>query len=184
MQTAHGLIVVNDEAHHAWRVPPGAKIKGVAKEELEEATKWIGGLDRLHKARGIHRAYDFSATPFTPSGSTSVEENLFGWIVSDFGLNDAIESGLVKTPRVVVRDDGRMTTEYKSQFYHLYNVPEIKDALNKKAARPSDPIPDLLRTAYELLGADWRETAREWSKESKTIPPVLITVANRTETAA
>ena len=30
---------------------------------------------------------------------------MFGWIVSDFGLNDAIESGLVKTPRVVVRDD-------------------------------------------------------------------------------
>ena len=49
--------------------------------------------------------YDFSATPFAPSGKKSSEEALFGWIVSDFGLNDAIEAGLVKTPRVVVRDD-------------------------------------------------------------------------------
>ena len=36
----------------------------------------------------------------------SSEEALFDWIISNFGLNDAIESGVVKTPRVVVRDDG------------------------------------------------------------------------------
>ena len=34
------------------------------------------------------------------------EEALFSWIVSDFGLNDGVEAGLVKTPRVIVRDDG------------------------------------------------------------------------------
>jgi len=33
--------VINDEARHAWRVPPKSTIKGVAKEELEEATKWV-----------------------------------------------------------------------------------------------------------------------------------------------
>jgi hypothetical protein len=60
------------------------------------------GLDRIHKARGILSCYDLSATPFVPTGKQSSEESLFSWIVSDFGLNDAIESGLVKTPRVVV----------------------------------------------------------------------------------
>jgi len=35
--------------------------------------------------------YDFSATPFSPSGKQTTEKALFGWIVSDFGLNDAIE---------------------------------------------------------------------------------------------
>ena len=73
--------------------PAESKIKGVNKEEIEEATKWVGGLDRIHRARGILTCYDFSATPFAPSGKKSSEEALFGWIVSDFGLNDAIESG-------------------------------------------------------------------------------------------
>ena len=66
--------------------------KGVLKSTVEEATKWVGGLDLIHGARGILACYDFSATPFVPSGRRSSEEALFGWIVSDFGLNDAIES--------------------------------------------------------------------------------------------
>ena len=55
---------------------------------------WISGLDRIHKTRRILSCYDFSATPFAPSGKKNDEEALFGWIVSDFGLNDGIESGL------------------------------------------------------------------------------------------
>jgi len=184
MQNARNFVVINDEAHHAWRIPVGVKFKGLSRSDAEEATKWIGGLDRLNKARGILTAFDFSATPFTPSGRANVEEDLFSWIVSDFGLNDAIESGLVKTPRVVVRDNGRLSNEYKSQFYHLYNVPEIRDSLNRKDAKETDPIPDLLRIAYEILGADWMATAKDWKKAGQTIPPVMITVANRTESAA
>ncbi|MDI6716691.1 MAG: DEAD/DEAH box helicase family protein, partial [Actinomycetota bacterium] len=126
MASAHNIIVINDEAHHAWRIPAESKIKGVKKEDIEEATKWIGGLDRIHSARGILACYDFSATPFAPSGKKSSEEALFGWIVSDFGLNDAIESGLVKTPRVVIRDDGKLTKDYKSRLYHIYMDPEVK----------------------------------------------------------
>lgn len=102
MATAENILVINDEAHHAWRVPPKVKIAGISKDELKEATKWVGGLDRIHSARGILMCYDMTATPFAPTGRKSGEETLFGWIVSDFGLNDAIESGLVKTPRVVV----------------------------------------------------------------------------------
>jgi hypothetical protein len=102
-------------------------VKGVAKADIEEAAKWVGGLDRIHRARGILTCYDFSATPFAPSGKRSSEEALFDWIVSDFGLNDAIESGLVKTPRVVVRDDALPDAKtYKSRLYHIYNDPEVK----------------------------------------------------------
>src|SRR5208283_4554566 len=107
--------------------------KGVSKDEIEEATQWIGGLDRIHKTRGILTCLDFTATPFAPTGKQSGEETLFGWIVSDFGLNDAIESGLVKTPRVVVRDDGQYGPDYKSRLYHIYNDPDVKDDLNRKA---------------------------------------------------
>ena len=73
--------------------------------DLDEATRWIEGLDRIHKTRRIQRCFDLSATPFAPTGKKSTDTALFDWIVSDFGLNDAIEAGLVKTPRVVVRDD-------------------------------------------------------------------------------
>lgn len=89
MANARNLLVINDEAHHAWRVNWEAEGKYLRardlKDSAEEATVWIGGLDRLHRSRGILTCYDFSATPFTPSGKKSSEEALFGWIVSDFG---------------------------------------------------------------------------------------------------
>ncbi|NLT15147.1 MAG: DEAD/DEAH box helicase family protein, partial [Clostridiales bacterium] len=100
MSNASNILIINDEAHHAWRKNPEIKYK-LTKEEKEleqEATVWVGGLDRIHKTRNILTCYDFSATPFAPSGKKNDEEALFGWIVSDFGLNDGIESGLVKTP--------------------------------------------------------------------------------------
>src|SRR5690606_10885827 len=152
--------------------------------DVDEATVWIGGLDRLHRARGILQCYDFSATPFTPSGKQSSEEALFAWIVSDFGLNDAIESGLVKTPRVVVRDDAVPDAKaYKSRRYHIYNDPDVKDDLNRRA-QPEEPLPDLVLNAYYLLGYDWREAWKAWKEAGLPTPPVMITVANRTETAA
>ncbi len=188
MARARNLLVINDEAHHAWRVNVEAVGKYLRtrdmKDSAQEATVWVGGLDRLHRTRRILTCYDFSATPFSPSGKKSTEEALFGWIVSDFGLNDAIESGLVKTPRVVVRDDAVPDAKtYKSRLYHIYNDPEVKDDLNRRAQQ-HEPLPDLVLNAYYLLGYDWRETAREWEKAGLPTPPVMITVCNRTETAA
>ncbi len=188
MANAHNILVLNDEAHHAWRVNWEAEGKYLRardlKDSAEEATVWVGGLDRLHRSRGILKCYDFSATPFTPSGKQSSEEALFGWIVSDFGINDAIESGLVKTPRVVVRDDAVPDAKtYKSRLYHIYNDPDVKDDLNRRA-NPEEPLPDLVLNAYYLLGYDWREAWKAWREAGMPTPPVMITVCNRTETAA
>jgi len=188
MARSSNILVINDEAHHAWRVNWEAEGKYLRqrdmKDSAEEATIWVGGLDRLHRTRNILKCYDFSATPFTPSGKKSSEESLFGWIVSDFGLNDAIESGLVKTPRVVVRDDMVPDAKtYKSRLYHIYNDPDVKDDLTR-AAKPEEPLPDLVLNAYYLLGYDWRETWKKWQEYNHPTPPVMITVCNRTETAA
>lgn len=183
---AKNILVINDEAHHAWRKNPEIKVK-LTKEQKEaeqEATVWISGLDRIHKARGILTCYDFSATPFAPSGKRNDEEALFGWIVSDFGLNDGIESGLVKTPRVVVRDDCVPDVEsFKSKLYHIYADDTVKDDINR-AAQPEEPLPDLITQAYYLLGKDWLELYKAWKEAGSEIPPVMITVANRTETAS
>jgi len=196
MAKARSLVVVNDEAHHAWRVPKGLKVKGVSKEDKVEATQWVGGLDRIHKARGILNCFDLSATPFVPSGKRANEDALFGWIVSDFGLNDAIESGLVKTPRVVVRDDGSPDANtFRSKLYHLYAAKDehgnrIREDLNRKA-EPHEALPGLVMNAYNLLAKDWLEWKKRWEKDWKKhnpdrefVPPVMISVVNRIETAA
>ncbi|TAN13775.1 MAG: type III restriction endonuclease subunit R [Chitinophagaceae bacterium] len=183
MANASNMIVINDEAHHAWRIPAESKVKGVKKEDVEESTVWVGGLDRINKARGILRCFDLSATPFAPSGKKASEEALFPWIVSDFGLNDAIESGLVKTPRVVIRDDGKPDDELRSRLYHIYMDKTVKDDINQKADE-SAPLPDLIRNAYILLGKDWMAAKEDWEKGGQRVPPVMITVANTTYTSS
>ena len=193
MANARNILVINDEAHHAWRKNPEVKVrsqglsaeeKKTLKEEEEKATIWINGLDRIHKTRGIHTCYDFSATPFAPSGKKNDDEALFGWIVSDFGLNDGIESGLVKTPRVVVRDDATPDPQtFKSKLYHIYKDETVRDDINRKADE-TEPLPDLLTNAYYVLGRDWEELYKSWKEQGSPVPPVMITVANRTETAA
>lgn len=183
------LIVINDEAHHAWRAPADVKVSRKEAEELgldlEEATRWIEGLDRLHKTRRIQRCFDLSATPFAPTGRTNTEAGLFDWVLSDFGLNDAIEAGLVKTPRIVVRDGALPNAAtLRPKLYHLYREPEVAQDLNRRGAEPHEPLPELVQQAYTLLGADWREAAKQWREQGHPSPPVMLTVCNRTETAA
>jgi len=177
------IIVINDEAHHAYRASVDQATK-ISKTELERDKRWIEGLDKIHSSRNIVKCFDFSATPFIPSGKNVSEDTLFEWIVSDFSLNDAIESGLTKTPRIAIRDDsGKFSKDYHSRFYHLYKDDEVKPELNRRA-KPHEKLPDLVANAYFLLGQDWIETKKVWDESGSKIPPVMITVCNRTETAA
>ncbi len=179
------LVVINDEAHHAYRVPADIKVKRTEGFDPKEATRWIEGLDRIHTTRRLQRCFDLSATPFAPTGKANAEEGLFAWIVSDFGLNDAIEAGLVKTPRVVVRDGAVPNTrDLRPKLYHLYRETEVGEDLNRRGAQPHEPLPALVQQAYTLLGADWKETMRTWKSLGHVSPPVMLTVCNRTETAA
>lgn len=172
---AQNILVINDEAHHCHR-----PIEGEEASETEKATIWISGIDRIHNARGVLQTYDLSATPFRPSGHNNAGEALFSWIVSDFGLNDAIESGLVKTPKVAVRDDSGVTNDFKSKLFHMY--PEMKEDLNRRA-EAHEGLPDLLMQALNILGGDWLKERERWSQTMK-VPPVMIVICNRTETAA
>ena len=62
----------------------------------------------------MRAVYDLSATPFFLRGSGYAEGTLFPWVVSDFALMDAIESGIVKIPRVPVVATIRSTGEMPS----------------------------------------------------------------------
>lgn len=177
------IVVINDEAHHAYRANMKL-VKKISRTALERDKIWIEGLDTIHNVRNIMRCFDFSATPFIPSGRNVNEDALFEWIVSDFSLNDAIESGLTKTPQIAIRDDSRkFSKEYRSRFYHLYRDDEVKPDLNR-SAKKEEKLPDLVSNAYFLLGKDWIETKKLWDQKNAKIPPVMITVCNKTETAA
>ncbi len=177
------IIVINDEAHHAYRANVD-QATNISKTEFERDKRWIEGLDKIHSSRNITHCFDFSATPFIPSGKNVSEDTLFEWIVSDFSLNDAIESGLTKTPRIAIRDNsGKFSKEYLSRFYHLYKDEEVKPDLNRRA-KPHEKLPDLVSNAYFLLGQDWIETKKVWDENGSKIPPVMITICNKTETAA
>jgi len=178
------IVVINDEAHHAWRSTTGSpktKLNLDQKFEIERATLWMEGLDIIHRARSITACFDFTATPFIPNKKIN-DDILFKWIVSDFSLNDAIESGLVKTPRMPTGDDGKsLKVDDRSKYYHIYSHDTVKHNLNSKTS-PNTPLPDIIRNAYMLLGHDWEKTRQSWKKSK--IPPVMITVCNNVHTAA
>lgn len=177
---SNNIIVINDEAHHAYR----AVKSDVQSTKHKRDTRWMESLDKIHRTTTILCCFDFSATPFVSSNKITEEDGLFPWIVSDFSLNDAIESGLTKTPRVAIRDDtNKFDKEYRSRFYHLYKDDEVKPDLNR-TANEQEKLPSLVKNAYILLGQDWIATKMLWDKMHSKIPPVMISVCNRTHTAA
>ena len=186
---SENIIVINDEAHHAyrWDMKTLGKLKKSELETIERDTRWIEGLDKIHRARNIVKCFDFTATPYRTEGGSISEDQLFGWIVSDFGLSDAIESGLTKTPSMSIHDDSHKFDnlgQLMSRIYHLYRDDEVERDLNRKNAKANEDLPDLVGNAYWLLGKDWIKTKETWDKHGSIIPPVMITVCNTTRTAA
>jgi type III restriction enzyme len=109
------LFVINDEAHHAYRIRTEADedqlnlFEEEDEDEFEaefvrEATVWVEGLDRINRLRGVNFCADFSATPYFLARKGPDANRPFPWVVSEFGLTDAIESGLTKIPQLAVRD--------------------------------------------------------------------------------
>lgn len=83
-----------------------------------------------------------------------------------------------------MRDDALPdATTSKSKLYHIYRDPAVAEDLNRKAL-PHEALPKLVKDAYTILGADWRAALKQWQEAGHHSPPVLLTVCNRTETAA
>lgn len=179
------IVVINDEAHHAWRRSAEmdtSRLKNEQKADAKMATLWVGGLDKIHRGRRILACYDFTATPFVPTGKKATDEALFGWIISDFSLGDAIESGLVKTPCPPASDTGLpVASDGQSKYYHLFDHEAVQKDLHSRAD-VNKPLPDMVRNAYLLLAQDWEQSRAEFG--DSVVPPVMLTVCNLTRTAA
>lgn len=191
--TSKQIVVLNDEAHHCYRRKVDAK-EQLTREDKTEADRrnkaahlWLGGLTAIQKKLGIKAVYDLSATPFFLRGSGYGEGHLFQWVVSDFSLVDAIESGIVKVPRVPVADDAMQgdSPTYRDLWLR------IRDDLPKKGRGTKEfsgepKLPVTLEGALTSLYANYEKRFRRWEEGVEkdpgtfSVPPVFIVVCNNT----
>lgn len=186
-----GVVVINDEAHHCYRAKPGdaeealdAEGRGEARRNDEAARLWISGLEAVKRKLGITALYDLSATPFFLRGSGYAEGTLFPWVVSDFSLMDAIESGIVKLPRIPVSDNlpGGETPMYRNLWDH---IGKAMPKSGRAKAGKGDPLalPNPLQTALYALYGHYEGEFRRWQEAGIAVPPVFIVVCNNTATS-
>ncbi|MGH3659687.1 MAG: restriction endonuclease, partial [Micromonosporaceae bacterium] len=183
------VVVLNDEAHHCYRGrEDGERLTGTeraeAKARNEEARVWFRGVCAVARQVGVKAVYDLSATPFFLAGSGYREGTLFPWVVSDFALIDAIESGIVKVPRMPVDDDRVSATV---TYLDLWS--QVRDQLptgTRRAVQPEgEPvIPQVLDTALHSLYGAYRRRFESWERsagaEAGDTPPVFIVVCANT----
>ncbi len=196
------IMVLNDEGHHCWRPATNdntqhdesllATEEG-ADKEAEKARLWLEGLDKLNNSRagkdgkaGIALCVDLSATPFYLAGSGHSEGRPFPWLVSDFGLRDAIESGIVKTPRVPVQSN---TGRPEPEFYNLWKWIHEGTSSAERQSGNKKLKPEVIyrkaQPALVQLAGQWLRTlhAHEERGGDETIPPVMIVVCDNTNVA-
>jgi len=165
------IIVINDETHHCYRRKPDGEedeaLKGddrrEAEQREEEARIWISGIEAVKAKLGVKVVYDLSATPFFLRGSGYAEGTLFPWVVSDFSLIDAIESGIVKVPRVPVADDSMVGEQPTYRDLWL----RIREHLPKKGRKTEelsiDPtLPVELEGALQSLYSNYEKKFEQW----------------------
>jgi type III restriction enzyme len=189
------ILVMNDEAHHAYRIkreePEQGELDDFGEEEeaedfFKEATVWVDGLDRIHKLRGINFCVDLSATPYF-LGRVGQETNRpFPWVVSDFSLMDAIESGLVKIPQLAIRDTtGAEIPGYFNIWRWILQPGRLTPA--ERGGKHASPKPEAVlkwaHTPIAMLAGLWEAELAEWKRNGEPRPPVFILVCKNTALA-
>ena len=188
---------MNDEAHHCYRLVQerpdewdqmGADEREDWLEENKEATVWIDGLDKIQKIRGINFCIDLSATPYYLNRTGNEANRPFPWVVSDFSLVDAIESGLVKIPQLAIRDTtGAEIPAYFNIWRWIMEPGRLTSA--ERGGSKAQPKPEAIlkwaHTPIAQLAGLWSEEFKDWQKDSEQhpTPPVFIIVCRNTRLA-
>lgn len=184
------ILVLNDEAHHAYRIrreePDEDEDEDDDLEDFyREATVWIDGLDKIHRQRSINFCVDFSATPYYLGRVGPDANRPFPWVVSDFGLIDAIESGLVKIPQLAVRDTtGSAIPGYFNIWQWIQPQLSSSERGGKKALPKPEAILKYAHTPIAMLAGLWEEDWRNrFDDPEDKGPPVFIIVCKNTSIA-
>jgi type III restriction enzyme len=186
------IIVINDEAHHCYdrKLDAADKMTRDLAKEVEERRVWVNGIRAVQQKIGVRVVYDLSATPFFLAGSGYPEGKLFPWVVSDFALIDAIESGIVKIPRLPVADDAMQGDLPTYRILWTF----IRDSLPKRREQDDTERPELpkeLEGALHSLYGSYMKYHELWDEQQRKLergeealasspPPVMIVVCNNT----
>src|SRR5439155_11327187 len=107
------------------------------------------------------------------------------WVISDFGLTDAIEAGLVKIPQLAVRDT---TGAEIAGYFNIWRwiLPKLTSA--ERGGKKANPKPEAIlkyaHTPIAMLGGLWDQLRQEWAeKDDETRSPVFILVCKNTRIA-
>ena len=191
------LLILNDEAHHCYLPKAkGRKLDGEnTKEENARAAVWFTGLTEIAKQFKVQAVYDLSATPYYLTGSGYEAYSLFGWVVSDFGLIEAIESGLVKIPFLPEKDSTQQLEMpvLRNLYEHVKkDLPRKGQRRRKKEAKeegialsePPPDIPFLVKNAFDQFYDHYCRTYERQGRDQlgfeDLTPPVFIVVCNNT----
>lgn len=183
------IVVLNDEAHHCYqdKLLDEDKVDSEDEERNREARVWFRGLCDLRRNAGIKSIYDLSATPYYLKGSGYNEGFIFPWVVSDFSLLDAIESGIVKIPRPPVDDDAS-----GNEVLYLSLWDNIKPPLpQRRSLKPKDvaggaqnwTMPQTLEGALRSLHRSYEKSFTAYERSLAALgepPPVMIVVCPNT----
>ncbi len=169
------VVILNDEAHHVYGE------KRTRKGEDPEYIKWSKIIERIGKVARIALTLDLSATPWYGSGSPKPEGTLFEWLVCDFSVYDAFESGLVKVVRLPDPSD-----RDGSQYIDLWDL--------VGGARTKEEYLSACKSAIVAIYSNWKKDFEEYQASfgfhhgehgelvAETAPagpaPVLLVVAS------
>ncbi len=189
------ILVLNDEAHHAYRIrgrdaSDAAEDAEALNEELAddyevESTVWMDGLDRMHRNRRINFCVDLSATPYYLARAGEETNKIFPWVVCDFGLTDAIESGLVKIPQLAHSDP---SGEPEAKYFNIWRWIMGRLSAAERGGKRANPKPEAVlreaETPIRLLAYSWDDLRKAWEGTDEERPPVLILVCKNTKLAS
>jgi type III restriction enzyme len=197
------LLIINDEAHHCY-LPRESDEKAEGEDTVEEnkrASVWFNGLVRVVQRFKVRSVYDLSATPYYLTGSGYEPYSLFKWVVSDFGLIEAVESGLVKIPFMPTRDDTQEIAApvLRNLYEHIReDLPKAgkktararAKAEGKKLVEEPPQLPETLKVALKQFYGHYEEEFYNRDHSAKALgssqlqfedaPPVFIVVCNNT----
>lgn len=201
-KTGTRLLIFNDEAHHCYL--PNSKTKTTDNEESDEnarAAVWFSGIKELSKKFKLQNVYDLSATPYYLTGSGYKPYSLFDWVVTDFGLIEAIESGLVKIPFLPESDNTQELTMPVLRDLYRYVMEKDPNAFPRKGQKKKKSeakqegtklieekpnLPSLVKTALDQFYnhyLEYDEGIRKHQEQKLNLfsaPPVFIAVCNNT----
>lgn len=158
--------VINDEAHHCF--PPNSDKNKEDARKNKSVAAWFNILQILNQQGKLGDVFDLSATPMFLKKPTGLPNPLFPWIISDFPLMDAIESGLTKIPIVPTDDDTHLE---EPMYRNLYSA---LDSVKTKLEH--DNLPNEILILLEKMHDKYAE--RESNSSDNQPTPVMIIVTN------